>query len=161
MGFRSTPRKTAREAGLKTYMATKPCRHGHMAERLVCNGTCTECVFPSSANTAKYNRDYRAKHMGRDQEIKYRFRYGVELSEIRPKPECCEVCDKPHRKIVFDHCHETGAFRGWICDPCNVALGLVKDNPETLERLAKYLRHPNCGSFVNLLRVQNNAVRKR
>jgi hypothetical protein len=44
-----------------------------------------------------------------------------------------------HPKIVLDHCHDTGGFRGWLCDPCNVVLGMVKDRPEILRDLADYL----------------------
>jgi hypothetical protein len=43
-------------------------------------------------------------------------------------------------KLCVDHDHETGAVRGLLCGTCNRAAGLVKDNPENLERLAAYLR---------------------
>lgn len=155
-----TPRQQARALGQKTYLSAKPCAHGHSAPRLVCNGKCTECSFPSQGKHREYNARWKAKYPGREQEVKYRNRYGVELSEIRPKPLRCEVCDQGHPKIVLDHCHETGAFRGWLCDPCNVVLGLVKDNPEVLERLAEHLRKPQIGNLVNLLKIQSNGVRK-
>ena len=57
----------------------------------------------------------------------------------RPRPELCEICDLPG-KICFDHCHVTGKFRGWICHKCNLALGHAADNPDTLMKLAKYLK---------------------
>lgn len=151
----------ARKAGLQTYLSGKPCRHGHSVPRLVCNGKCTECKFPSSKKHREYNANWKAKHPGRDQIVKYRYRYGIELDQIRPKPNACEVCGNAHAKIVLDHCHETGLFRGWLCDPCNVILGLVKDNPERLEQLAEHLRQPQIGNFVNLLKIQSNAVPKR
>lgn len=159
MGFRETPRKKARKAGLQTYFSGKPCRHGHTAPRLVCNGKCTECTFPSAAKHRQYNARWKKKYPGRDQEVKYRFRYGIELSEIRPKPDCCEVCGNRHSKIVLDHCHGTGAFRGWLCDPCNVVLGMVKDDAGRLEKLADHLRQPKFSNYVNLVKSQNN-VRK-
>jgi hypothetical protein len=56
----------------------------------------------------------------------------------RPRPSRCEVCNRDGR-IVFDHCHSTGHFRGWICSGCNIALGGVKDTPEILRKLAEYL----------------------
>lgn len=34
----------------------------------------------------------------------------------------------------------TGKFRGWLCMRYNFALGLVKDNIETLYSLAEYLK---------------------
>lgn len=39
----------------------------------------------------------------------------------------------------MDHCHETGQFRGVLCNSCNLSLGQLKDSPETLRRLADYL----------------------
>ena len=56
----------------------------------------------------------------------------------RKKPEQCEICGSMD-VISFDHNHETGEFRGWICRRCNRTLGFVKDSPELLRRLATYL----------------------
>lgn len=154
-------RAEAKKLGLKTYSTGKACKHGHVAARNTITGKCSECRFPSSLKHREYNARWRSKYPGRDQEAKYRFRYGVELSQIRAKPECCEVCGSSHKKIVLDHCHTTGAFRGWLCDPCNVVLGLVKDNPETLEALAGHLRRPQLANVINLLKTQNNAISKR
>lgn len=57
----------------------------------------------------------------------------------RPKPETCEICDEMNLRIVFDHCHTHGQFRGWICDRCNKVLGLIKDSSGLLSKLADYL----------------------
>ena len=156
MGDLHKTRLAAKNAGQKRYFTGKPCKQGHVAERTTVTGKCTECRFPSSFKHREYNARWKAKYPGREQEVKYRFRYGVELSEIRPKPECCEACGQKHTKIVLDHCHETGAFRGWLCDPCNVVLGLVKDDPARLEALAEHLRQPNFSNYVNLVKTQNN-----
>lgn len=43
------------------------------------------------------------------------------------------------RKLSMDHDHVTGAFRGWLCDSCNMALGSAKDNPVRLAGLVRYL----------------------
>ena len=57
----------------------------------------------------------------------------------RKKPKQCELCGAMGI-ICFDHNHNTGKFRGWICKRCNVVLGLVKDNSELLNSMVKYLR---------------------
>lgn len=61
----------------------------------------------------------------------------------RKKPEQCEICgafgSSLKKGIHFDHDHKTGKFRGWICSRCNLALGLVKDNTETLSAMIEYL----------------------
>lgn len=60
----------------------------------------------------------------------------------RPIPEVCDVCGGNRIRIVFDHCHDSGKFRGWICSPCNTVLGLMNDDPAILRKLADYLEHP-------------------
>ena len=56
----------------------------------------------------------------------------------RPKPLLCEAgCGRAARD--YDHCHLTGAFRGWLCRQCNVALGMGMDSPALLRALADYL----------------------
>lgn len=56
------------------------------------------------------------------------------------RPEVCSVCGGTN-KICYDHSHTSGKFRGWLCNNCNVALGMAYDNPETLRKLADYLEH--------------------
>ncbi len=58
----------------------------------------------------------------------------------RPKPLVCDLCNgSDNRGIVFDHCHASGKFRGWLCDRCNKVLGLLKDDPSLLRKMATYL----------------------
>lgn len=66
-------------------------------------------------------------------------RFQREKIAQRPRPEFCEVCGDNQTRISFDHCHNTGDFRGWICFHCNAALGHVRDNPDTLRKLASYI----------------------
>lgn len=51
----------------------------------------------------------------------------------------CEICSviKP---LVWDHCHKSGKFRGWICQPCNKMLGFALDNIDTLQKAIIYLK---------------------
>lgn len=50
----------------------------------------------------------------------------------------CRGCDQ-EKPLVVDHCHKTLEIRGLLCVSCNHALGNVRDNPETLLNLARYL----------------------
>jgi hypothetical protein len=62
----------------------------------------------------------------------------VPIKGIPSRPSTCSLCDTSVA-LVFDHCHTSGEFRGWICNDCNLALGLVRDKTETLKRMVSYL----------------------
>jgi phage/plasmid primase-like uncharacterized protein len=76
----------------------------------------------------EYSRTHAARTLARQ-----------ELAAGRPKPKECEVCGGGGR-ICFDHCHQRGHFRGWLCHHCNAILGITNDDAERLLKLAAYLR---------------------
>lgn len=51
----------------------------------------------------------------------------------------CAVCGEPPQKWCVDHDHVTGKVRGLLCNHCNAALGLFKDNPAALQSAIYYL----------------------
>lgn len=53
----------------------------------------------------------------------------------------CAICGcSPHGKpLVVDHDHITGKIRGLLCHSCNVAIGHVRENVETLYSMIAYL----------------------
>lgn len=57
----------------------------------------------------------------------------------RPCPTLCERpgCIRPAK--CLDHDHKTGAFRGWLCSPCNRALGLLGDTLDAVRGAVRYL----------------------
>lgn len=69
---------------------------------------------------------------------------GKELSELYAgHTHTCDVCGTPEKELsqglCIDHCHETGDFRGFLCNKCNSALGMVHDDPDLLQKLMEYL----------------------
>lgn len=74
---------------------------------------------------------------------KYRLQRPVE-DYIREQRGLCLVCakDLPSRSkmVHVDHCHATGRVRGVLCSKCNKLLGMAGDDPDTLDRGARYLR---------------------
>lgn len=57
----------------------------------------------------------------------------------RPPPEHCECCGR-RAKLIFDHDHASGAFRGWICAKCNTGIGLLGDSIKGLRIALLYLQ---------------------
>jgi hypothetical protein len=58
----------------------------------------------------------------------------------RPEPGTpCDCCGKPTNKHEFDHDHNTGKFRGWVCKDCNVGLGKFGDEVTGLINPVMYL----------------------
>lgn len=57
--------------------------------------------------------------------------------------DLCAICQKPFptdRAPSVDHDHNTRALRGILCRNCNTAIGLMRDDPDTLDAAASYLR---------------------
>lgn len=96
-----------------------------------------------------YHQSSRYKEAQKIRNLRYRARYFAEQEELagRPRPDTCELCGEK-AKTVFDHCHNKGHFRGWICDRCNRVLGSVKDDIVLLELMVKYLEE-NDGKTID------------
>jgi hypothetical protein len=100
--------------------------------------------------TASYRKEYArlyyhlkrgAQDSTRTSRLKQR--YGLTPEQVAAmfvacdfKCQCCErdvkLSGQGHPKNEVgnvDHCHKTGKIRGILCNPCNQALGLLKDNP--------------------------------
>lgn len=53
----------------------------------------------------------------------------------------CGACGKDldNNTARLDHCHETGKWRGVLCDDCNKGIGFLGDNLEGIMQAAAYL----------------------
>jgi hypothetical protein len=50
----------------------------------------------------------------------------------------CEICGARER-LVPDHDHTTGKFRGTLCGQCNCGLGMLGDTRKSLMRAVEYI----------------------
>jgi hypothetical protein len=96
---------------------------------------------------ARADREYSATPEAR-QRVRARTVATLEGLAGRPRPEVCDICAGPPdegRALHYDHCHQTGRFRGWLCRECNLMLGNSRDDPARLRAGASYLEsnlHP-------------------
>ncbi|WP_217254765.1 endonuclease VII domain-containing protein [Streptomyces sp. AC602_WCS936] len=76
----------------------------------------------------------RARHLQR--------RYGLTEAErdamVGSQKGLCVICLKAPA-VHVDHCHKTGRVRGVLCFNCNSGLGLLRDDPDVMNRAADYL----------------------
>lgn len=87
-----------------------------------------------------------------------KWKYGISqeeyLSLLEKQNFKCAICNTHHEEVrrpgnlkhtgisyglCIDHDHLSGKVRGLLCNQCNRALGLFKDNPENLSRALSYL----------------------
>lgn len=83
---------------------------------------------------------YRERHLQKT--------YGLSLATLfqimKDQNECCAICGRDFnelkpKNIHLDHCHTTNQIRGVLCNNCNMALGLLKDDTQILLSAIKYL----------------------
>lgn len=103
-----------------------------------CSRLCANRAW--SAKNPKKRADLNRKHL--------MMRYGITQHEyekmLLAQDNKCAVCGTnkpggPGGVFAVDHNHKTGKVRGLLCSSCNTALGLLKDNKETLCSAITYL----------------------
>lgn len=93
------------------------------------------------------------KRRERKAEVKaraYQLRRRENALQGAPVPQDhCDCCGRNPREsrrgnqsLCLDHDHVTGAFRGWLCHACNLGIGLLGDNADSLRRALAYLERP-------------------
>ena len=74
-------------------------------------------------------------------------KYGLEWADyetmFKQQNGACPICECNltfnHQDTVVDHCHATNKVRGLLCRKCNMALGLLNDNKQSIFNALKYL----------------------
>ena len=77
-------------------------------------------------------------------------RYGVTPLEYEDmlwdQGNRCMICGKvfgPDNHSCVDHNHRTGEVRGLLCRKCNIAIGLLNEDPGVLKNAIRYLTNQN------------------
>lgn len=131
----------------------------HPEAKLFAKGMCEPC----------YRKDYKVKHPRKDYFKAYtkRYReehpnyrrehykqgshaksqYGISLEEYnarrdkqKEEGDLCGLCKRPLGDDAdLDHDHKTKQLRKFLHRKCNMALGLLEDNPKFFRQAAEYL----------------------
>jgi len=103
----------------------------------------------------KVSREYKATPSAKAKTRLNHVLHNYQLTEdelvqmMNNQKGCCEVCGdslvKPDSKRFYavDHNHTTCAIRGLLCNECNLVLGYVKEDKDTLLKAIAYLEKYN------------------
>ena len=73
----------------------------------------------------------------------YQRKYDITLeffeSEVKKQHGRCKLCGQK-RRLVADHKHKTGKYRGAICGICNVAVGRIELVPDFIPKVQEYIQ---------------------
>lgn len=111
---------------------------------------CHSCENRKSREYADANRE-KVRAANRKNHIPYT--YGISDEEhaylVARANGRCEACGLETDDLVLDHDHACcggrkacgKCVRGFLCRPCNLALGYVNDSIERLDKLVSYVRN--------------------
>lgn len=98
----------------------------------------------------RYMREYkkaRGYRFRKDQALRYKFGISIEDydSLMETQGGVCAICGLEDKDFALgvDHNHETGEIRGLLCNPCNRALGLLKENKNNMANMIAYVEYYN------------------
>jgi len=101
---------------------------------------CKDCR--NKRYSTRYSKHYRDAALKK----KYNLEPGEYDAMLHAQNGVCKICKssdtgRGDQWFVVDHCHETNKVRGLLCNTCNRALGLFKDNISYLEQAILYLKN--------------------
>jgi len=108
---------------------------------------CKKCNAKNANNWRVRNREKSQLHRLKSL-LKRKFSMTVEQYTKMAEDQnwACAVCRQPEkvkclgtpRILAVDHDHTNNKVRGLLCTRCNTALGLMQENPSTIESLRRY-----------------------
>jgi|GEM_PF-1822130 len=111
--------------------------------------------FGRSSRAYGQGRDYRCTICLRERSRRRNIKtcYGITLEQfnqiLSAQGGGCLICHSidggtrhgRKKRMAVDHCHKTGKIRGILCPRCNLAIGLFREHPGSLQRAFLYLQN--------------------
>jgi len=81
-----------------------------------------------------------SRKSGRKRRLEIRFSDEWYQERLKAQNGCCAICGELFTETPrIDHDHISGETRGLLCNPCNLGIGILNDDPELLRKAALYL----------------------
>ena len=120
-------------------------------------GYCKQCVRLNSRIHYSNNKEAKAIQARKwakanpdsRRSTRLKFNYGIDLDKynqlFQNQKGRCKICER-HRDILssnlnVDHNHNTGKIRGLLCNQCNQAIGLLKEDVSIILKAAEYVKN--------------------
>lgn len=149
--IRTKQASRCRTCGNKFYHAQNPRTEEQILESIRLRKEYKKRYFQENKDRIRERKKKPSKE--KSAEYNMRWHYGVEIEDFNrvllEQNGLCAICsiklDRSNRSTVpsIDHDHRDGSFRGILCHRCNVSLGLMDENPETLRSAIRYLESTN------------------
>lgn len=76
-------------------------------------------------------------------ELKHKYGMSVEAFEAMRGEQngLCKICSRINdgKRLFIDHDHDTGRVRGLLCNPCNMAIGALREDPNLFAKALHYI----------------------
>lgn len=154
-------RKEAVEKGLKRYFTGQACKHGHVAERQVCDWSCTACQAAARKTTYRkaYIRDWQKNNKDKVAERNDRWRKkNDEAVKTRRREWQKENRAKANANTNHYRAQKIKATPVWADHAAIKAIYLEADHQTKMTGIVHHVDHvvPLRGKFVCGLHVENN-----
>jgi len=122
--------------------------HRNKTERIYQrNYRCKPCT-----NATQKTKQHKLYKYGKSMLSKYGLTWEMHTDLMFSSLGHCNSCNEPFvggdSSIHIDHCHEHHDVRGVLCRGCNLALGLLKENPKTIRALSRYQQRTRVHPFL-------------
>ena len=121
------------------------CKCGKNLRRDNQTGYCTGCFLTNVDGVRTADSLRRQESMTLADHVRHRNNNGYNITEkdlVSFEAETnCNICGREFKSNnkCFDHCHDTGAYRGALCRTCNGFLGTLGDDlTDIILRLQRY-----------------------
>lgn len=85
------------------------------------------------------SRKWKKNNRVRILSVQYKIPQNEIQQAINKANGICEIC-RNEAKLQLDHCHSTNKLRGMICKNCNLTLGRLGDNMNSITKFVEYLK---------------------